>query len=301
MKILALMLVDRQPTSFQLSQTFWRQRYRVDPSTWLREFQQQGVLFTAVAPEISLQNLTVVALKQLSRRYQLKISGRKAQLIARLQQTIPKTTLEHQFPQTFYLLTNSGKHLVQQNQFVWWVHQHYVSGIIDFAAAQQAHLPLDLNEYDTLTWLLDAAQANLRNNWPQQYFLNHLRFQKAWQNHLFGTALNALLDCIRLKLAGLAQGQPITGTNLKWPTTTYKIEPFYYVMLQELMTTYHLSTTDITSAFTQRCHAVVLPRQLFSDTEMVRLLEWTLTQQTDLIKQFYRQKQLTYPVDRAIG
>lgn len=300
-KILALMLADRQPSSFQLTQSFWRHRYRVDPSTWLREFEQQGVLTIAVVPEISLQNLTVATLKQVLRRYQLKVSGRKAQLIMRLQQNVSPATLKRDFPQAFYLLTDAGKKLVEQNQLVWWLHQHYVAGVIDFAAAQQTQLPRDLTEYDTLIWLLDAAQAKAKDNWPQHYFLFHLRFQIAWQARLFGTALNALLDCIRLKLAGLAQKQPVTAAGLKWPLTTYKVEPFYCDMLQKIMATYHLAVADIISAFKHRCAAIVLPRQLFSDVEMVKLLTWTLTRQTDLLKQFYRQKQLVYSANRAIS
>ncbi|MFD0897122.1 SAP domain-containing protein [Loigolactobacillus binensis] len=290
-KILALMLAAKQPTTFTLTQPFWWHRYRVHPANWLTEFVTAELLSITRAPELSLQRQTVKWLKQQLRQRQLKISGRKAELIQRLQGAMTATELAVQFPQHYYQLTSTGTQLVQQNQFVLWLHQYYVAGIVDFTAASRTQLPTDLDLAATLNWLLDAAAKQAVADWPQRYYLTHLRFQFAWQTQHKGTALNALLDCIRIKLAGLVQLAPLTEAALVWPTTTYKIEPFYTYMLQQIRQEYTLSVADIVAAFDQRSSVFVLPRQLFSAAEMQQLLRWTLTAQDQKIAQLYQQKQ----------
>lgn len=290
-EILALTLVAGQPTTFKLNQSFWQHRYQVAPKTWLVKFEQANLLQRKVAPELSLQQQTVNALKTLLRAHNLKVSGRKAELISRLQAAIPATELAIYFPQSFYQLTTAGAHLVDQNQTVRWIHDHYVAGIIDFQTAEQAQLPADIDLDATLDWLLNFAQANAQSDWAQRYYIEHLRFQFAWQAQHIGTALNALLDCIRFKLAGLAQTEPITVLSLGWPTTTYKIEPFYKYMLQKIMHDYDLAAADVITAFQKRQQLLVFPHQLFSDLEMDQLLLWTLTEQNQRIQQLYLQKQ----------
>lgn len=290
-EILALSLAADQPQTFELTQSFWRHRYQVDPTGWLVNFERAGLLQIAVAPELSLQQQTVTKLKILLRAHDLKISGRKAVLIARLQMELPAAELAAHFPQQFYQLTSAGAELVAQNHYVRWIHDHYVAGIVDFTAAKRAKLPKDLDLVATLTWLLDAAQAQIDSDWPQYYYIEHLRFQFAWQNQRVGTALNALLDCIRLKLAGLSQTEKKTVTSLDLATTAYKVEPFYSYMLQRIMQDYSLEVTDVMAAFVQRCELLQVPYQLFSDQEMQQLLQWTLTGQNKLIQQCYQHKQ----------
>lgn len=290
-EILALSLAAGQPQTFKLTQTFWRHRYQVDPQSWLVNFERAGLLRLTVSSELSLQQKTVAELKRLLQAHDLKVSGRKAVLIARLQTALTAAELTAYFPQTFYQLTPTGAELVAQNHYVRWIHDHYVAGIVDFAAAKRANLPKNLDLVATLTWLLDAAQVQADSDWPQYYYIEHLRFQFAWQNQLVGTALNAVLDCIRLKLAGLSQAEEKTVASLDLATTAYKVEPFYTYILQRIMQDYSLEVTDIMAAFAQRCQLLQVPRQLFSNHEMQQLLHWTLTDQRQLIQQCYRQKQ----------
>ncbi|MFC6169896.1 SAP domain-containing protein [Loigolactobacillus jiayinensis] len=295
-KILALALAADQPNTFTLTQSFWQHRYRVQTQGWLAKFEQAGLLQQATAPMLSLQQKTVAQLKQLLRTYHLKVSGRKVDLLNRLQTELTAAELVRQCPQQFYRLTPAGIELVQQHRSVQWLHDYYVAGIIDFTAAKRTQLPTDLTLDATLAWLLDAAQvqAQQQSNWPQIYYVAHIRFQIAWQRQHVGTALNALLDCIYLKLAGVTQVEKATRATLDWQTTAYKVEPFYNYILQQIMHDYHMTTDDISSAFAQRCQHLAVPHKLFSDSEMQQLLLWALTGQDQLSQQLYQTKKARY-------
>lgn len=71
--------------------------------------------------EITLKNNTLKQLKDVLKENNLKVSGKKVELISRLIENIPEITLKNYFPDEFYSLTQKGKNELSDNSYIEYV------------------------------------------------------------------------------------------------------------------------------------------------------------------------------------
>lgn len=71
--------------------------------------------------ETTLKNNTLKQLKNVLKENNLKVSGKKSELISRLIENIPEMTLKNYFPDKFYSLTQKGKDELNDNSYIEYV------------------------------------------------------------------------------------------------------------------------------------------------------------------------------------
>lgn len=295
--VIALHLIAGQPATYQFKQAFW-QHYDVEPQQVLPALTKRDLVQVSHEPLVVLPQQTVAALKAVLRRNQLKISGRKAELVARLAAVAP-AQWQSDFPQGYYAVTAAGQHLLDQDTTSWWIHCHYFPGIIDFQQAQQQQLPtVGLSEADCIARLLAAAEtaAQAQGDFAQQYLVQHLRFQSAWAAKQPGQALMALLRCVDFELAGVSMchcqqdcEQVLTPRSFDYRLTYYKVEDYYCQCFQQLMTRDNLTVADIVAAYATSQAQFQLPAILMQPQQRQQVLAWTLTQQWVRLTTFYQE------------
>lgn len=101
---------------------FWWFEYGIrDVGHALESLAQRGFIQMASARE-SLDSLTVVQLKDLLRSVHAPVSGKKSELIKRVQDNVPDEALTHSGIDCKYQLTELGKQELQDNAYVPYMH-----------------------------------------------------------------------------------------------------------------------------------------------------------------------------------
>jgi hypothetical protein len=295
--VIALHLIAGQPQTYQFKQAFW-QHYDVTPQQILPTLLKQHLVQVSHDALVVLPQQTVAALKVVLRRQQLKISGRKAELVARLAAVTPDQW-QADFPQGYYQVTPAGQTLLTCDTTSWWVHCHYFPGIIDFEQAKRQQLPaVGLSETACVAQLLTAANtaAQTQGDFAQQYLVQHLRFQAAWAAKQPGQSLLALLRCVDFELAGVSMchtqqacQHALTPRSFDYRLTYYKVEAYYSQCFQQLMVQDNLDLTDILAAYATIQDELALPAILMQPAQRRQVLAWTLTQQGAQLATFYQE------------
>lgn len=295
--VIALHLIAGQPQTYQFKQAFWR-HYQVAPCQILSTLLDQDLVQVSHAAMVVLPQQTVKALKQVLRRYHLKISGSKAELVARLAAEAPDKW-QADFPEGYYQLTATGEQQLASDTTSWWIHCHYFPGIIDFKQAQRCQLPaVGLSEADCVQRLLVAADtmAQTQGDFARRYLVQHIRLQQAWQAKQPGQALLALLRCTDFELAGVSMchhfqdcAKILTPRSFDYRLTYYKVEDYYCQRFQQLMVRDNLTLADILAAYITVQKQLKLPAVLLQPRQRQQVLAWTLTQQWQQLATFYHE------------
>ncbi|MDO4171054.1 MAG: SAP domain-containing protein [Lachnospiraceae bacterium] len=103
---------------------FWWFEYGIrDIGSVLTSLENRKFIRFASANE-SLPNLTVPELKELLSEFDLSKSGKKSDLIKRIQDNINTDTLESKISERKYILTAFGKQELKENEYVPYMHKH---------------------------------------------------------------------------------------------------------------------------------------------------------------------------------
>lgn len=110
-------------------QNFWAYEYAVkDPKKLLDFLCSRGFIRTATAKEC-IENLKLQELKDILKNVNLPVSGKKTDLISRIQESISEQELEAYITDRNYALTESGNQELKQNEYVPYMHHHKSSDI----------------------------------------------------------------------------------------------------------------------------------------------------------------------------
>ena len=120
-------------------QSFWWNSYGVnDPSAVLESLRSRGFI-TVGGVEPTIENLKSAELKALLKTYDLKTSGVKEDLVKRIINEIPISELEQLYPIRYYVLTNMGQDIIDNEPCVLYIHQNPVDGLDIFSLSRLVH------------------------------------------------------------------------------------------------------------------------------------------------------------------
>lgn len=112
---------------------FWWYRYGVkDMNTLMDSLIERGYIRIGSIIE-GLQTYKVEELKKELGNNNLKISGKKAELIQRLIENMPEKEISDRFPRRPYVITDEGKEAIKYDGYVLYAHRHGYEGIDIFS------------------------------------------------------------------------------------------------------------------------------------------------------------------------
>jgi hypothetical protein len=77
----------------------------------------------------TLEQNTVDTIKNILKKYNLKISGKKAEIIQRLLDEVPQETLNAECHRRIYQLSDLGKAEIEKEDYVLYIHNHPIEGL----------------------------------------------------------------------------------------------------------------------------------------------------------------------------
>ena len=125
-EILVLDYANTFYTSGNTFQGFWWYGYGVrDVQYVLSSLMGRGFL-TIGGLKSALNKQTVAALKGAMKLFDIKTTGKKADLVQRLLDEVSEEELSKQFPKRTYALTSTGQSALQESEYVPYIHRHNI-------------------------------------------------------------------------------------------------------------------------------------------------------------------------------
>ena len=128
-EILVLSYAESYTTEDHEFSGFWQYKYGInDVQAILRKLNLKGYLVIGNIEDV-LENLKMPTLKQLLQERNLKVSGKKAELIERILENVSLQELESRFKERPYKLTDTGKTTLDKFEWIPYIHRHYIDGL----------------------------------------------------------------------------------------------------------------------------------------------------------------------------
>ncbi len=197
---------------------YFKYQYESDAHLLLKEAIQNNHLKESNLSYI-LEKATVNDLKESLKRHDLKVSGRKKELIQRIQNNLSEEMIKTDFSASYYVLTSEGSNLVQENDHIVYYHKSqylYVFPLEKYHELLKEQNVEDKNlKYDLALKLLDKYAINYRKRGDWGLYRNILlSMANVYQDKKDDlTSLDNYLKVINIDLSGLS------NSNMYWPNT----------------------------------------------------------------------------------
>jgi SAP domain len=123
-EILMLSYAPSCSSTGQQFEGFWRYRYGVaDPGAVLTSLAGRGFLGLG-GVEQAAGRQTAATLKKVLAEHGLRVSGKKAELVARVLDSVPPDELSRRFPERLYVLTETGQAALEAGGHIPYIHRH---------------------------------------------------------------------------------------------------------------------------------------------------------------------------------
>lgn len=122
-EILMLFYVHKYSTETKEYESFWKNRYNVNPEEVLYDLFNQGYV-EMDSIKTSLEHAKISELKEILNKFKLSLSGNKKTLIVRVLENIPYNDIDNEFWYRYYTLTDEGQNVVNDNLPVLFAHRH---------------------------------------------------------------------------------------------------------------------------------------------------------------------------------
>lgn len=122
-EILMLFYANKYSTDMKNDLRFWEYKYGADIKNLISVLLRQNYI-ELDGIETSLQHLKIIELKKLLKKYNLQTKGNKNELILRLLENLTYDELDAEVPQRYYILTEKGVSVVQNNELILFAHRN---------------------------------------------------------------------------------------------------------------------------------------------------------------------------------
>jgi thiol-disulfide isomerase/thioredoxin len=205
----------REGTAFP---RYFKYEYDTNPNILLEKALKNNHLSKS-KPLYNIEKAKVSEIKEILKKYNLKVSGRKNELIDRIKINLTEKEIKDNFPGSYYVLTDEGRKIVKKNEHVIYYHKSKYLGIISLKRYND--LLKEKNDapnlkYEIALELLDeyALKERKNGNWGL-YTNSFLAKAKIYEDkNEYEHALNDYLKICILDLSGLNNGNVYTPGSI---------------------------------------------------------------------------------------
>lgn len=108
---------------------FWWYRYGIkDVMKIVESLKNKGYVQTGTVKDaVNMEKLP--AIKEVLKKHNLKVSGKKAELVERLLESVPEEELSLEFPKRPYKLTETGEEILKKYEWIPFIHSHTIEDL----------------------------------------------------------------------------------------------------------------------------------------------------------------------------
>lgn len=284
--ILMLSYASKFHTGENSFQQFWKYRYDTEPYellNWL--YNNDFIELDSI--DNSLKHKTVNELKTILSNNNLKISGKKDDLINRISSTLNEEQISQYIPERYYRLTQFGNEILNNNPNVAFIHKHPEFDLTIY------EVPPSGNIYDFILNKISERESEYiyYNNWG---LYRNCKSQRAQLAKLQGDTISAisyLIEVCYIDISGLRNGvEPQKLYDIKehigeWGDPTKMLAQGNIELINTLSKEIGLTYDDMSTM----CHSIIdktnLPFRLYNDTDATNII----------LQRIYGTVRMSYP------
>jgi len=207
-EILVLSYAKKFCTEGNKFQGFWWYQYglrdvqEVLDSLFERGYIQLGTLADAINLE------KVPAIKEVLKQHNLKVTGRKADLINRLLENVDNDELKARFTKTPYALTDAGKAILTKYEWIPYIHSHGIDGLDIWNLTEMIQTPPRMKYRDKIWSYMNKISLDYAQKHDFGLYRN-MRFRMSEfliEENKIEEAFALLCEVITYDLSGLDNG-----------------------------------------------------------------------------------------------
>lgn len=146
---------------------YYKYQYNKDPENLLEKALKKNYL-TESDYKFNMYQTTNAKLKDILRKYNLKVSGVKDELVNRLLSNVEEKNLKSIFTKSYYKLTDSGKEIVNSNEHLIYYHKNLKFNETSLEEYNKAFKENeDLNKFEIA---LEFIEKNASNNLAERHW-----------------------------------------------------------------------------------------------------------------------------------
>lgn len=244
----------------------WRRIYKVNPSEIKKRcFEKE--LYVEATPEEILNTYKVSELKEILKSKELKISGKKSNLIDRIIEAVSEDEIKKEYSgEMFYSLSNKGQELIQEFAYLE-LYEHYLRpDEIDIYDYYKASVEAKNPYFGLMGILMDQASEYLREG--KYYYLKHRYIKLSELSDLiedYEGILEYTIKIIYLEMSGL-------GNDIEY----FPEEPQVYYnnikMIDKALENLDKTVEDLDPYYLKAVEELSLPKKLFEDIKVYEFI-----------------------------
>ena len=267
---------------------YFEYQYGANPSSLLEKALTNNFLIKSDSIVNNMEKTKTSKLKEVLKKHNLKVSGKKQEQIERLIINVSEEELKTAFPDSYYILNDKGKSIVQENEHI--IYYHKSQHLRNEISLDKYHDLLkdktdDSVKYDIALELLKNKAMQNRDNGDWGLYRNSL-FSKAkvYEDKQDNqSALELYLAICHIDLSGLSNG------NAYMPSTIF-LAPGIISLVRELTSKLELDKETLKEKYFYYVEELKLPKTRFSKEQSLEYLIRATEENIDKMNEELREK-----------
>lgn len=276
-------------------QGFWWYRYGVrDVDKCLRSLLDRGFLQVGNL-QSAIEKETATVLKEELKKYGLKVSGKKDELVQRLITEIPHEELNSRFTKRTYQLTELGKQALDEEGYVPYIHRHQIEDLDIWTLNKIIHEPPYMPYRDKIWGYLNKRSMEhfAAGNFGLYRNCRHHMYNFLMEEKKVKDALGMLSEVVFYDLSGLGNNYDPQYLDIyaehffPYKDSTVIMAPGITSAVIHCQKELNLSDDELKAVMLDRINRLSAPFHLFTPEECVDIVLMESREDIDALTKIY--------------
>lgn len=274
---------------------FWWYRYGIkDVTGILRDLELKGFVSVGdISDAVRMEKLP--AIKEELKKRELKVTGKKDDLVARLVENVSEEELARVFTRRPFSLTGNGETIVKKYEWIPYIHSHGIDGLDIWNLTEMVQTPPYVKFRDKIWGHFNAMSMKhaQERNWG---LYRNVRFQMSEfvaEEGKIENALHLLCEVVSHDLSGLSNGFKMEFLYIHaegffpYETSSVKMAPGITERIKKYADALGMSNEQLHDLLVTETKKGNSPLQLFTPEECADIVLYEIDKNTEALEKLY--------------
>ncbi|ANB58577.1 SAP domain protein [Anoxybacillus sp. B7M1] len=300
-EILMLALIEEKDTNNDFFPGFWQYSYNVNPKLLFANLIKKGFYLKEKSLTTTLERKTVDELKEILRKHNLKVSGRKQELIDRILNELCEEELNSIELIEVYKRNEKAKEIIEKNEHIIFFHRNQTEISIyeahDFKNKNPHYSPVEIARE-----LIDLkAKRHIANkDWGLYRNTRVSLAEIEIKEQNFDIALALLFEVCYLDLSGMSNNFDLNFLYIyedrffPYEKSIHTLAPGIVNYIRKLKVKLELTDENLKHLYLSTMHKYQVPFHLFTKEETANILIAEINNDVNTLKEIYKTARKRY-------
>lgn len=300
-EILMLALTDEKDTSNDFFPGYWEYTYNVNPQILFTQLVNRGFYTKEKSLLLTLKRKTVEELKEILRENNLKVSGKKQELVDRILNELSEKQLNSIKLIEVYKINDTAKEILANNEHILFFHNSPMEISIytahDFKNKNPNFSPIEIARH---LGEIQAKRHISNGNWGLYRNLKHSLSEIEMTVQNFEDALTLLFEVCYIDLSGISNSfdpefmEIYEKSFFPYTKSSCTLAPGIVNKIRKLKVKFNLSDIELKNLFVKSMANYQIPFHLFTKEESADVLIAEINHDEEQLKHIYNLAEKRY-------